>query len=99
MNNLTQDCLSIIANYLHISDAIKISELNKEFNKIWPYIKYEHLVECNNLDIIKKNKNIKFSCYTSKIIDIPDNLHTLDSWSNNWFFNITEFDVKNLRGN
>ena len=46
---LTKDCLGIISNYLYIKDAIKIALLNKEYNKIWQHIKYEHIVEYQDL--------------------------------------------------
>ena len=62
---LTKDCLGIIANHLSIKDAIKIALLNKEYNELWQHIKYEHVVRCQNLNVIKRNKNIKFS-YRSK---------------------------------
>ena len=52
MNNLSKDCLGIIANYLPFKDAFNISLLNKDCNKIWSYIKYEHVVKCQNLNII-----------------------------------------------
>ena len=55
------DCLGIIANYLPFKDAIKISLLNKVYNVSWLHIKYENVIKCQNLDIIRKHKNIKFS--------------------------------------
>ena len=54
------DCLGIIANCLPFKDAIKISLINKVCNKSWPYIKYRYIVKCQDLNVIKKNKNIKF---------------------------------------
>ena len=97
MINLSKDCLGIIVNYLPIKDAINISSLNKYCNKIWSYIKYNHVVKCQDLNIIQKHKNIKFS-YTlskSKLFDIPDNLHTLHLY-NIQISDISGFDVKNL---
>ena len=93
--NISKDCLGIIVNYLHIKDAIKISLLNKDCNKIWSYIKYDHIVKCQDLNIIRKHKNIKFSYKSSKLFDIPDNLHTL-KLSFTQISNISGFDVKNL---
>ena len=95
MNNLSKDCLGIIANYLPFKDAFNISLLNKDCNKIWSYIKYEHVVKCQDLNIIRKHKNIKFSYKSSKLFDIPDNLHTLDL-SGTRISDISGFDVKNL---
>ena len=95
MINLSKDCLGIIANYLPIKDAINISSLNKDCNKIWSYIKYEHIVKCEDLNIIRKHKNIKFSYISKKLFDIPDNLHTLDL-SCTQISDISGFDVKNL---
>ena len=95
MNNLSKDCLGIIANYLPFKDAFNISLLNKDCNKIWSYIKYEHVVKCQNLNIIRKHKNIKFSYKSSKLFDIPDNLHTLNL-SYTQISDILGFDVKNL---
>ena len=92
---LTKDCLGIIANHLYIKDAIKIALLNKEYNEIWPYIKYEHVVKYQNLDVIKRNKNIKFSYRSKKLFDIPENLSVLYlSYTN--ISDISGFDVKNL---
>ena len=71
---LTKDCLGIIANYLYIKDAIKIALLNKEYNELWQHIKYEHVVRCLDLNVIKRNKNIKFSYISDKLFDIPENL-------------------------
>ena len=95
MINLSKDCLGIIVNYLHIKDAIKILLLNKDCNKIWSYIKYNHVVKCQDLNIIRKHKNIKFSYISKKLIDIPDNLHTLKLYVTQ-ISNISGFDVKNL---
>ena len=95
MINLSKDCLGIIVNYLQIKDAIKISLLNKDCNKIWSYIKYNHVVKCEDLNIIRKHKNIKFSYISKKLFDIPDNLHTLDL-SCTQISDISGFDVKNL---
>ena len=75
---LTKDCLCIISNYLSIKDAIKIALLNKEYNEQWQHIKYEHVVKCQNLNVIKRNKNIKFSYKSKKLFDIPENLYELD---------------------
>ena len=50
-----------IAIYLSIKDAIKIALLNKEYNYIWKHINYAHVVNYQYLDVIRKNKNIKFS--------------------------------------
>ena len=93
---LTKDCLGIIANYLSIKDAIKIALLNKEYNEIWQHIKYEHVVKCQDLNVIKRNKNIKFSYKSKKLFDIPENLRILDL-SNTNINDISGFDVKNLR--
>ena len=57
---LTKDCIGIIANYLSIKDAIKMALLNKEYNELWQHVKYEHVIKCQYLDVIRKNKNIKF---------------------------------------
>ena len=95
MINISKDCLGIIVNYLPIKDAINISSLNKDCNKIWSYIKYNHVVKCKDLNIIRKHKNIKFSYVSSKLFDIPDNLHTLHLY-NTQISDITGFDVKNL---
>ena len=93
--NLSKDCFGIIVNYLPIEDAINISSLNKDCNKICSYIKYNHVVKCKDLNIIRKHKNIKFSYKSSKLFDIPDNLHTLDL-SRTQISDISRFDVKNL---
>ena len=92
---LTKDCLGIIANYLSIKDAIKIALINKEYNKLWHHIKYKNIVKCQNLDIIRKNKNIKFSYKSKKLFDIPENLYELDLSDTN-IHDISGFDVKNL---
>ena len=92
---LTKDCIGIIANYLSIKDAIKIALLNKEYYELWQHIKYEHVVKCQNLDVIKRNKNIKFSYESEELFDIPENLDVLDL-SNTNISNISGFDVKNL---
>ena len=59
MINISKDCLGIIVNYLPIKDAINISSLNNDCNKIWSYIKYDHVIKCQDLNIIRKHKNIK----------------------------------------
>ena len=92
---LTKDCIGIIANHLYIKDAIKIALLNKEYNELWPYIKYEHVVKCQDLNVIKRNKNIKFSYKSKKLFDIPENLYELDL-SDSKISDISGFDVKNL---
>ena len=89
------DCLGIIANYLPFKDAIKLSLLNKAYNKSWLHIKYEHVVERKDLDIIRKHKNIKFSYKSDKLFDIPENLYSLNLSHTN-ISDISGFDVKNL---
>ena len=91
---LTKDCIGIIANYLSIKDAIKIALLNKEYNELWKHVKYEHVVKCLDLDVIKRNKNIKFSYRSKKLFDIPENLDVLLSFTK--ISDISGFDVKNL---
>ena len=92
---LTKDCLGIIANQLSIKDAIKIALLNKEYNKLWQHVKYEHIIKCQDLDVIKRNKNIKFSYESEELFDIPENLYELDL-SDSKITDISGFDVKNL---
>ena len=89
------DCLGIIANYLPFKDAIKISLLNKVYNVSWSHIKYEHVVRSQDLDIIEKHKNIKFSYKSCELFDIPENLYTLNL-SHTSINNISGFNVKNL---
>ena len=44
------DCLGVIANYLPFKDAIKISLLNKVYNRSWLHIKYGYIVKFQDLD-------------------------------------------------
>ena len=67
---LTKDYFRYNCNCF-IKDAIKIALLNKEYNVLWKHIKYEHVVKCQDLDVIKRNKNIKFSYKSKKLFDIP----------------------------
>ena len=53
------------------------------------------LLNVIDLDVIKRNKNIKFSYESEELFDIPENLYVLDL-SDTKISDISGFDVKNL---